>query len=253
MRLYRLLPLLMIPLAMVTCSVRTAKLEGEGPLETRMLEGLLRYNDGVSTLDARAVVIYKDENIVLSFRASVVVDGERMSFRLDLADFVFNKPILTIIKSGEQVLAVVHHRREYYLLSYDELDLQKLAGFSIPKELLLSSMMGKVYVAGGNREVSRVDSFTLRVKTAGMQSKIHFREDWLPDRVLFISSLDTYELFFTKFEASRTAPFPLKITLKNSGRMLTVTYSEPSINVDVGEESFLIGTEGLEEFRRANL
>lgn len=231
---------LFIVVALFSCSVKTARLEEERETEVRMLENLLHYNAGVRTLNAKATVIYKDENSAMSFRASMLFDYESESFRMDLFDFVFGKPVLTVVKNGERVLTVVHTRGESNLQSYDEFDLQKITGLSIPKELLLSSIVGKVYLGEGSREISRSGQSTLVVKTSLVQSDVHFGRDKLPDRVKYISSIYTYELSFTKFETSGDASFPLKVILKDTSRMLTVNYSSPLINMELEEKDFLI-------------
>lgn len=231
---------LFIVFGLFSCSVKTVRLEEERENELRMLENLMDYNAGVRTLNAKATIIYRDENSAMSFRASMLFDYESDSFRMDLFDLVFGKPVLTVVKNGERVLTVVHTRGESNLQSYDEFDLQKMTGLSIPKELLLSSIVGKVYLGKGGREISSGGQSVLIVKTPLIRSDVHFGRDRLPDRVKYISSMYTYELSFAKFEKSGDASFPLKVILKDTSRMLTVNYSSPLINMELEEKDFLI-------------
>lgn len=244
-----LLSLFFIIVALFSCSVKMARLEEEREAEVRMLENLLHYNAEVRTFNAKATVIYRDENSVMSFKASMIFDCESDSFRMDLFDFVFGKPVLTVVKNGQRVLTVVHTSKESNIQSYDEFDLQRMTGLSIPKELLLSSVIGKVYLGEGSREISRSGQSTLIVKTPLIQSDIHFGRERLPTRVKYVSARYSYELSFTKFETSGAVTFPLKITLKDTLRMLTVNYSNPLINIELEEKDFLIENQSIESFK----
>jgi hypothetical protein len=185
-------------------------------------------------------VIYKDESSALSFRASMMYDYDGNRFRMDLHDFVFGKPVLTVVRNGDRVLTIIHTRGERNLQPYDEFDLKKITGLSIPKELLLSSIIGKVYLGEGNRELFMSGKSTLVVKTPQVRSDVDFGRDGLPYRVKYLSNLYNYELSFIKFEKPEDIPFPLKIVLKDASRMLTVNYSSFSINIELNPEDFLI-------------
>ncbi len=221
----------------VSCMARIQKTGVEEDTASLLMKKLAVYNGSMKEMTGTAIMFYKDDNQTLSFRAAVI--WRSGDLRLDLNDFVFKKPVLTFIKNGSDVLIVRHMKKEFYLMKYDALDLKKLVGIDIPSDLLLPSIVGRVYIEG-KEAVSPLDSTTLLIAGSGMREEIHFDEDYLPTSTTVTFSPDVYTLTLTKFNRYNEVSFPQKISLTAGGKALEINYSEAHINEYTDDSSFNI-------------
>ncbi len=235
----RLLCIFSLLLMAASCTARIQK-SGVGEDTTILLmKKLEAYNDSITQLTGTAVMFYKDQNKTLSFRARVVSRNEDL--RLDLNDFVFKKPVLTLIKKGSDILIVIHVKKEFYRMKYDALDLETFAGINIPHGILLPSITGRMYVEENKGTVSPIDSATLLIHGNNMREEIHFNEISLPTVAMINVPPTEYTLILTKFNKYYNEMyFPQKISLAASGRALEISYSEVHINESVDGSSFNI-------------
>ncbi len=228
----------MIILLLITCSC-AAQMQKNGVEEDTtalLMKKLESYNVSVRRLTGTAAMFYKDQNQTLSFRARVISQNE--DFRLDLNDFVFKKPVLTLIKKGSDILIVYHLKREFYQMKYEELDLENLAGISILPAILIPSITGRVYVEENQGTVSPIDAATLLIDGDDIREEIHFNEVSLPALTTINVPPAEYTLKLTKFNRYNEVYFPQKISLAARGRTLEISYSEVHVNKPVDEASF---------------
>jgi hypothetical protein len=218
-----------------------------------LLGRLSYYNDSIKTIEGEALFLYKDSSKTLSFRAVVVVDDRTKKLRLELTDYVFKKPVLTIVRTGEEIIAVLHTKKEYYRLQYSSLDIEKLTGLNIPKEILMPSLLGKVYTGTGSGIVSSVDAYTLQIDNSDFQQHVYFDETLFPVRTLFRLTQGSYNLFFSNFLKLHDGQFPQKITIENNERFLEISYISVLINQELDIGSFQIDDLNLTDFNRVLL
>jgi len=202
-----------------------------------LMRKLVVYNDSIQEMTGKAIMFYKDGNRTLSFRATVV--SRNGDLRLDLNDFVFKKPVLTLIKRGSDVLIIQQMKKKFYLMKYDALNLEKLAGIDIFPFILLPSITGRVYI-DEHSSVSPLDSTTLLIEGSNMHEEIQFNEDSLPTRTTMTASPIVYILTLKKFNRYNNASFPQKISLTAGEKALEISYSEVHINEYIDNSSFNI-------------
>jgi len=234
----RLFLIISLILLVVSCATRINKSVVEEDTASLLMRKLAVYNDSIQEMTGKAIMFYKDGNRTLSFRATVV--SRNGDLRLDLNDFVFKKPVLTLIKRGSDVLIIQHMKKEFYLMKYDVLDLEKLAGIDILPDILLPSITGRVYIIDEHSSVSPLDFTTLRIEGSNMHEEIQFNEDSLPTRTTITSLPVVYILTLKKFNRYNNVFFPQKISLTDGEKVLEISYSEVHINEYIDNSSFNI-------------
>jgi hypothetical protein len=217
-----------------------------------LLSRLSQYNDRIKTIKGEALFLYKDSSKTLSFRAIVVVDDRTKRLRLELTDYVFKKPVITIVRNAEEIVAVLYTKKEYYRLQYSSLDIEKLTGLEIPKEILMPSLLGKVYTGTGSGIVSTVNANTLQIDNGDFTQDVFFNETLLPIRTLFRLAHGSYNLIFNNFLKLQDTQFPQKIIVKNNDRFLEISYTSVLINQELDFRSFQIDELNLTDFNRAS-
>jgi len=245
--------IMVLILLITSCAMKMIRTEGDEDAAQRLFDRLTAYNSEVKSLEAKALLIYKDARRTLSFRASVASIEESTSFRLDLNDFVFNKPVVSLIRNKEATFLILYREKKYYSINNEDLDFTRLIGFELPGEILIPMLMGKVYVGDGGNILSLVDSSTLLIENADFSEEIYFNNLGLPERTLYTYSPLSYDLHYSKFETFYEVYFPKKIAVEDRDRTLNISYSSVIINQDISDETFSIDIKALEHFHRAEL
>ena len=129
----------------------------------------------------------------------MVVQQNGEHIRLDLSDFVFKKPVLTLVKNNDQVTALMHMKKKGYLMSYDSMSIEELSGFKLRKEILLPALMGKVFVDAHNASLISPDPNTLIIESDTVREVVTFDAEWLPKNVEYEISGDAYIMNFVSF------------------------------------------------------
>jgi hypothetical protein len=197
---------------------------------TPFLENLNAYNEMVHTIDAEALIVFRDIDRTLSFRAQLAAQNNGETLRIDFADFIFKKPLLGLIRNEGTVVAVFHLKKEYYRLSYDDLDIEALSGLQIRKEVLISAMMGKVYVDDGGSVSNSVDQSTVVIENGGFRETVTFNSESLPVSVEYVFDSDIFLMLFEEYQPIDGTPFPQKVVIKNNGRTLELRFDEIELN-----------------------
>jgi hypothetical protein len=235
--------------------VRTARIEDIAEVEknaadmtTIYLRELTAYNEGVKTLQAKAFLMYRTEEKTATFKVLVQSSKGSSNFRIDVSDFVFNKPLVSVIKREEDVLAVIYIKKNYYSLHYEDLDFSKMTGFPIPKELLVSSLLGKVFIYEEQKDISSPQDHALLIIGDDGQETIHLNSDFQPVKVQYLFSSDAFLVTFSKFQSHENLSFPKKITLENEQGTLEINYTNISLNSAIADQAFSVDATLLENF-----
>jgi hypothetical protein len=213
--------------------------------EQMLLEKLKEYNGSISSIEARALLMYNDGDKNYGFQAVIAVQQNGERIRLDLSDFVFKKPVLTLIKNNDQVTALLHMKKKGYLMSYDSMSIEELSGFKLRKEILLPALMGKVFVDTHNTSLISPDSKTLIMESDKIREMVTFDAEWLPRSVEYEIFGDVYIMNFVSFSALEDHLFPEKVTLSTLNRQLEATYKDVRVNGYVDDGMFIIDEETL--------
>jgi hypothetical protein len=235
--------MLLIPL-LYGCATQTEMVyeESDG---RQLVEKLNAYNDSIRAIEAHTLLMYSDGDNNYSFRAFIVAQNNGEYMRLDLSDFVFKKPVLSLVKSGDSVTALLHMKKRAYQMDYESLSLEALSGLNVHKEILFPALMGKVFVDVKDTVTSSPDAKTLVVESEGFREVVTFNSNWLPQNVEFAMRDDVYTLSFKTFDVVEEIYFPGKISLSNLNRRLEATYREVRINEAIDMELFVIDEESL--------
>ncbi|GEM_PF-1455438 len=219
--------LVVCALFITSCATAPKKTTDEAGI---LYEKLLVHNRRVYSLKGEAMVVYREPDRTLSFRGFVLSNEENGGFRLDLSDFVFNKPLVTVTRNGGAVLAVMHYRKAYYSASWEEINMKKITGFDIPRELLISTVMGKVYAENTD---CRTEGDVLILEGAGAyrEHRVYFKDEVI-SRVVYGFEESEYEVLFQKYRAVEGIEFPQKIVVEMSGEgsVLEILYSQVDLN-----------------------
>ena len=274
MKPFRLLLCASLAVTLASCAVRTAKV-GQKPgaaateQSAEKLLGILEaQNMAVKSMAGKSLVVYRDGDKVVSLKATIAADKEGVRYRLDLFDYVFNKHLMTLIRWGEQVSAILYFKKEYRELSYDDFRFEDMTDITIPKDILLSTMLGEVYLPGGERKVYTDDepahyaefgrgtrgALKNRVliieAESGSRDTILFDGKGIPVEARYSGSREAHLVRFLKHKNIDGIEFPVKITLESGPRMLEINFTEVKLNRITPENVFTIPDASLQGFAR---
>jgi len=227
--------------------------QGRYEYDRILIERLNHHNGRIHTVDARALVVFREADRNFSFRATLSVENHGENLRLDLSDFVFKKPLLSIVKNGEQVTTILYTKRSYFEMPYEQLDMKKISGLNIRKEILLSALMGKVYIEEQNSVTSSPEPHLLIIENSYMKETISFNDQLLPVSVFYDFQNDVYTMTFREYIRIGDLVFPKKVTVRNQDRVLEANYSDVSVNQPLDPEIFHVSEEDIGGFERKNL
>jgi hypothetical protein len=237
------IPLTFVILLLGSCA--TAPLRED--IEADRLVGKLEdYNRTVSSVRGEAVGIFREGDDMSTFRLEVASRWPSSDLRLDIRDFVFKKHVLTLAKSGEDILILIHLREEYIALSDEELDFEDLSGLPLRKEILIPTLMGRVPVSGYS-SFAATSADTLLMQGTGVSCVVRFDRDLsYPQKVRYDFDGAVYEVTFSKH---RTHPddashyFPHWIGLEHGEKRLELSYSTLTLNIALDDRLFALSAE----------
>jgi hypothetical protein len=236
-RAYLCILLFPLFLLLLSCATRTEITE-EGRDADILLAKLNMYNASIHSIQANALVLYTDGDRTYSFRAKLVVNMNGQNMRLDLADFVFKKPLLTIVKSEGDITALIHTQKKYYLTSFEDFRIEDLTDLRMKKEILLPALMGKVYVASERSIVTSPDEETLIIEHEDFRQTVSFSKEWLPQSAQYTYGYDVYSLTLDSFTYTSEVYFPERVVLVNKNRQLKASYTDVQVNGTVDSQIF---------------
>jgi len=215
------------------------------PEENVLLSATEEYNRTLTSLEGEAMVVYRDPERTLSFRAAVAGEGDASAIRLDLDEFVFRTPLASVLKTHGEVYTYVHPEKSYYVTTVDEADFGALLGFEVPVRLLFQSLLGRVYIPKESPVFRMIDERHLLITARVEEEIVRFGPGAFPEGIEYHrtgegESEEIYRVNFDKFEVSAPdrPPFPMVITVKSGEKSLEIRYSRVTINGAIREEVF---------------
>jgi len=239
-----------IVIFLLSCATKTLKLKDKEDA-FYIMEKLKLYNDNVKTFDGNAIIFRRDSKRSSSFKAKVIASRETNGLKIDINDFVFNKPLVSIIKNNSEVLVISYIKKEFYSSNYDDFDFRKMTGFDIPKELFTDAILGKVYIINGIIKTSSDNNKSLYVKNDNIAEEIYLNSEFLPSKIFYFTEDGLYEVIFNKYIMINNLMFPAKITIKKKDDMiLEINYREANLNNMFKKEALLIDMSILNSYRK---
>jgi outer membrane lipoprotein-sorting protein len=236
-----------------SCATRTDYVEpGKDPGE--LMDRIDQYNRMVRSVDARALVVFKDGEKQYSFRATLLAEGNGNKLRLTLSDFVFKKPLVSIVKNENVFTAIVYVKKQYIQEPYEELDVVEVTGLRIQKEILLATLMGKVYVDGGPSVLTSPDASTLIIDChEGEREVVSFDSRMLPSEVTYARDYRKYRTVFHEYMLVDGVYYPKKLSIVYEDQELTANFSDVRVNRSLDSATFQLDDEELGNFERKRL
>ena len=112
--------------------IKTEKPQNIAELK-RKIDELQNYNNGIDYFQGKAIVIYRkkqgDEEKVYSFLARVYSSPEN-NLRINISDFLLNKPVLSISVVSKSVTIVDHLHLRLIQKNMEEIDLSSFIAVS---------------------------------------------------------------------------------------------------------------------------
>ena len=245
-------------LFMISCSLRTAKVSGpvETPAETEvsipLLTNLNGYNDRVDTVEGNALTVYREEGSTISLKTEIVSDKNGQNFRIDLSDYVFKVPLVSIVKNNNDILAVVYNKKEYYKLTFNYFNFHEMTGINVPKEILVSSMTGNVYLIEGETAVSSPEDDLLSIEGRTGRELVRFNGESLPIEAQYIDETDIYTVRYEKYKKIDNIDYPHRIIIKHQDSQLEINYTDIKLNGSLDSSVFEFDRFDLNEYRKVD-
>lgn len=244
---------------LVSCAVRQEVMREpvtEPDMEPHLLAARIHeYNGEFTSMKGSAIIVYRDRDSTLSFRCEVIA-GEGMDLlRLDLQDFVFNKPLVTLVRAHDEVTAYVHPEQEYYRGTVQEAGFGSLLGFEAPVNFLFSTLLARVYIPEGETVAEQIDDSQVVIVAQQEQEVVRFGTENNPVEIEYIYAEDSgqeqvYHVVFETFDAIGSSLFPLTIKVKSQNRTLEIRYSAVELNVAISEKLFLTDISDMDGYTR---
>lgn len=251
----RRVSLLILMLLVTSCTGQLSTVRQEVIREEReepsiLIRRLTTFNERVSNLKADALIVYRDEEHTLSFRSDIMAYNNLEFFRVDLYDFVFKTPLVTMAKKDNDIVTVNYIKKEYFIENIDQMDFERILGFDVPVDLLLNSVLAKVYLPDQNYEANQIDDYSLEINAPDRRQIINFNESLVPDGVQYTIQENDYDVRFDKHNQEGSSMFPLRITLRNKKRVLEINYFNVDLEAEPSGNEFLPGNIIPEGFTR---
>jgi len=157
-----------------------------------------------------------------------------------------------MVKIDNDIFAVNYIKKEYFSTNIDEMDLKRILGFEVPVELLLHSVLAKVYIPDQNYETKQVNDYSLEIVAPGRKQIITFNENLVPVDVQYTVQGNVYYVKFEKHDKEGSGNFPLRMTLRNKKRVLEVNYTNVDPDAELSEDIFLLEHTIPEGFTRVD-
>jgi len=224
-----------------SCTLKTVKVKKETEEEAEFLISVLHnYNNAFNTVEGSALIIYRDGKRTVSFKSVILAKADLSSLRIDIEDFVFKKPLITVVKNGDTILAVNYLKKTYIQSSYSDIDFKKASGLDLPVELVMNFIIGRVPVAEGSYEGSISGTPRLYIQGDGYSETVFFTREILPQKIEYYLKDENYTVNFSKFSYKNETSFPQKITISSGNKNLEVSYTSLKINVKLSPGLFNI-------------
>jgi outer membrane biogenesis lipoprotein LolB len=222
-----------------------------------LVERIGEYNNKLTSINATAIVVFRDIDNTLSLRCEVLARDGAELLRLEFKDFVFKKPLATVVRNYGTVATYVHPTKECYQTAVEKTDFGSLLGFSIPVKLLFSSILARVYIPEGEVVVEQIDDNNLLIEALQEQEVVRFGQAALPEEIAYamtdsLGHTHMYRVSFETFEEKGSLVFPLVIKVTGQDRILEIRYSSVEPNAAISEEQFITGSSDLEGCTRSN-
>ena len=237
------------------CSVRTARMDriGEPVSGERgyfLLAQLAGNSETLKSFEGDALVVYKEGEKTESLRARVAFNRDSAQFRLDLYDFVFKKPVVTVVRNGDEVFAALHLKKKYYRNSYESFDFQNLVDINVSKDILFHSMLGEVYISEQEGKISSKGMYALTVEADNEKTDVLFDDQTLPVQAEYSGDAGVYLVRFMKYRVEGDVQFPRKVTIESGEKMLEMNYTEFSVNRPVSGQLFVLDNSVIADYNR---
>ncbi len=236
----------------LSCAIRQEAVIEERKKSLSLLEKLNAYNETVESLQGNAFIVYRDGKEALSFKLQVIAQRKIQNIRLDLCDFVFKNPLVSVIKKSNNILAVIYLKKAYHSFGLEDMDFNSLIGFDIPTDVLLNSLLAKVYIMGSCTEVSQAEYSQLYIEGDKGSERVIFNDDSFPVEIHYTFHDDLYLVTFSKYNVVNDSLFPYRITIKNENRILEINYTEIDIDTSIDDNAFSIDSTVLKDFTELN-
>jgi hypothetical protein len=228
----------------------------ETPTQTEegipLLISLNKYNDSVVTVEGNALTVYREEGNTISLKTEIISDKKGKKFRIELSDFVFKVPLVSIVRNNNDILAVVHNKKEYYTLTFEYFDFREMTGFDIPKEILVGSMTGDVYLIEGETKVTNPEDLLLSIEGETAKELIRFNSESLPVEAQYIDKTDIYTVKYEKYKNIDNIDYPHRIIIKHEDNQLEINYTEVKINKLLDGTVFEFDGFDLKQYRKVD-
>lgn len=221
---------LLITLGLLLASCASQPIQEATDGRGKLLQAVFLYNQKVHALEGEGIGMYRSQSDNLSFRARINAYWPESNIRLDVQDFVFKKPLITLVRQGGKLHAAIHPRRTYFVMDYQNADLAELTGFDFPRRLIIPTLMGKVYLEDDS--VAGVEGDRLVFRGKSVETVLTLNRELLPRAVEYRFQDEHIEVSFGKYTTEQGATFPRKIRVESAKgeKKLEITYSDVLLN-----------------------
>ncbi len=229
---------LFVPVALIlivsflnSCATRVSMLKTESRKEA-VIEKINEYNDKIKDVKAKGTIIIRHNGSIESFRLELFNYETPEFIRINLKDFIFKKPLLTLISNNDKVMIynfVKKEKKQYMDLSHFFKDLLGLEinpdyieDIFVMRIPLLKESGVKKTVEGSERVILE-GSDNSEIITFAMNNNI------LPKEIEYRTKEYMVNIKYGKIVDLEYISMPSNVKIEMDGKSIEINYS--SINI----------------------
>jgi len=233
--------------------IKTEKPQNIAELK-RKIDELQNYNNGIDYFQGKAIVIYRkkqgDEEKVYSFRARVYSSPEN-NLRINISDFLLNKPVLSVSVVSKSVTIVDHLHLRLIQKNMEEIDLSSFIELPLPLDFFMKSITGKVYIIGPEDYLLSGSTSILEISNSKSKEIIYFNSDPLPARIELIIE-DRHIIVSFEKRINESNSVPKKIVFTTGDESLEINYSQILVGECFEDSIFLMNDIDTSRLKKVN-
>ena len=215
-----------------SCAMKNIKLSENRKRLKIIIEKINSYNDGIKSFKGNGYAIIKDGKSTKTFRLETIFSDDFDSYKILIKDFVFKKPIVVLIKKGEESVFLYDYvkKRKDSFLDTSEI-FERVLNFHIPEGNTFVQTLGLRVPILENVKPQLLDSDSVQFNFENSREIIHFLDE-VPDEISYTNNNANMIVKYSNEKEINNKKLPSKIIIIIGKMTLEINYKEIEINGD---------------------
>ncbi len=202
-----------------------------------ILEEIKRYNNRLINLNLNGIVILKekDGNNTRSFRIEIYDFKNPEVTRIDLKDFIFKKPLVTLISDGKNVKLFDYLKKKRTIYEDSSLFFEKIFDVKLDSDFALDLLTMRIPLLAVKRVKSRlIKDDKIVISDDKREEIIEYKmlENIVPLNIIYKNNNDLVSISYSNTKKVNNVEIPHKLSISINKRMIEISYKTIKVNLD---------------------